>query len=928
MNSASPAPDESRLAALALNDQAVPAQPAIDVDDNANATTDTGTAIAVAEKKRLAYAFPPPPDYPPLTPLAARAPIAILSTPSKGRGVFATESIAAGTVVEISPILLLSKEEYYGGGKEGDLLGVEGSMLRGYVFSWRGGGMALALGLGSLFNHSSQPNLSFELQPQTHTIQFKAFRTIAAGEELSIFYGHRASFDDATASNKAGQLSDSEDEGEWGGLAKIPEPAKQLKWDEEIIEFEYLNWIKVTNEIDPEKQPLEVFDAYVLDIPAALVQHIFSITRSIYKGQNDPLHHLKRVRPLPSLTKPHSDPTQPPVEVKMISVLLFPVHAAPENFMDLLTSSKLASEHPEVDLTPYVLPVPKHIARTETQGEEWGKIWPVLLVHIREGPKATKRSKGWERIKAEWVGREAGKCWAAAKEAGRRGENPIASHATETFDPAVHSPTKLPSTIAKSHDTRHSTRNVLSHSCSNLIDAIALLDIHGLRDSSAYLLTGLTIFTSHEPCLLCSMSLLHSRIKELYFIKSAPGSGGCGSVYAVHEDKGLNHGFEVWKFQRTSLGFRRSLAITHLNQVSSSMSLDVDPELLPLIGYFALIAFLLVLVSPALLRKPTAKSLVYGALAIASLGVTWTYMFLYFERSYIEAALRANVRPQKFTAKEWLADVSLFNEAWSYVVATPERWWWSQQLCLFTAGPFTAMLLHEGRRKDIKFVWAYMVLGQIVAISFAQALFFAALELATTNSIPATKQGQSRDAVRAGPLITSCTLLSLATVGISPYTINTPYFLPNLLVMHALLILPLLPFPSAKSPRASIPYSTLYALLGGISLALRLPAFYDLHAISSSPTQVLKTLFLHPAQSSISFDVVFATLGMAIFAIAQSGKRSTKGTLTAFVSLPVLLPLGVGVWAGMYLGLREKPQFDAAQKGKAQGGSLTEGKEE
>lgn len=45
------------------------------------------------------------------------------------------------------------------------------------------------------------------------------------------------------------------------------------------------------------------------------------------------------------------------------------------------------------------------------------------------------------------------------------------------------------------------------------------------------------------------MSLLHSRIKELYYVRKAPGSGGCGSLYRVHEDGGLNHRYEVWEWQ-------------------------------------------------------------------------------------------------------------------------------------------------------------------------------------------------------------------------------------------------------------------------------------------------------------------------------------------------------------------------------------------
>ena len=136
-------------------------------------------------------------------------------------------------------------------------------------------------------------------------------------------------------------------------------------------------------------------------------------------------------------------------------------------------------------------------------------------------------------------------------------QHPIAMTVTDSFDPSVHSSTLLPKTLVRSFDTRLSTQNVLSHASANAIDAVAVLDRQGLRDPPLqphlpfpYLLTGLTIFTTHEPCLLCSMSLLHSRIAQLYYVRKASGSGGCGSVYSVHEDVGLNHKFEVFALKR------------------------------------------------------------------------------------------------------------------------------------------------------------------------------------------------------------------------------------------------------------------------------------------------------------------------------------------------------------------------------------------
>ena len=74
-----------------------------------------------------------------------------------------------------------------------------------------------------------------------------------------------------------------------------------------------------------------------------------------------------------------------------------------------------------------------------------------------------------------------------------------------------------------------------------------------------------------------------------------------------------------------------------------------------------------------------------------------------------------------------------------------------------------------------------MLLGQIVAISVACNLFF------TLLSVTEPKRGAR---LYARPTLWLSVLASLVTVAISPYTDETT-FLPNLLVMHVLLIIPL-----------------------------------------------------------------------------------------------------------------------------------------
>lgn len=60
-------------------------------------------------------------------------------------------------------------------------------------------------------------------------------------------------------------------------------------------------------------------------------------------------------------------------------------------------------------------------------------------------------------------------------------------------------------------------------------------------------------------------------------------------------------------------------------------------EHLPLVGYFLLIAVLLVTVFPDLLRRPTPSFALFALAALLSLAFTWTWMIRYFQYSKLQA---------------------------------------------------------------------------------------------------------------------------------------------------------------------------------------------------------------------------------------------------------------------------------------------------
>src|SRR3954454_24565579 len=62
-----------------------------------------------------------------------------------------------------------------------------GSVVPDYCFAWGPGTVALALGYGSLYNHSYRPNARYDdVGPRTKT--FTALRDIARGEEVTVNY--------------------------------------------------------------------------------------------------------------------------------------------------------------------------------------------------------------------------------------------------------------------------------------------------------------------------------------------------------------------------------------------------------------------------------------------------------------------------------------------------------------------------------------------------------------------------------------------------------------------------------------------------------------------------------------------------------------------------------------------------------------------
>ncbi|XP_050689854.1 uncharacterized protein LOC126982113 isoform X3 [Eriocheir sinensis] len=64
--------------------------------------------------------------------------------------------------------------------------------------------------------------------------------------------------------------------------------------------------------------------------------------------------------------------------------------------------------------------------------------------------------------------------------------------------------------------------------------------------SSSYICTGCDVYLTHEPCMMCAMALLHSRVRRVFYLIPDPHLGALGSRTRLHTLPGINHRYEVF----------------------------------------------------------------------------------------------------------------------------------------------------------------------------------------------------------------------------------------------------------------------------------------------------------------------------------------------------------------------------------------------
>ena len=91
----------------------------------------------------------------------------------------------------------------------------------------------------------------------------------------------------------------------------------------------------------------------------------------------------------------------------------------------------------------------------------------------------------------------------------------------------------------------------LRHAAFVAISTVAKTQVKTLKrklGEGDYLCRGFDVVMAQEPCVMCAMALVHSRVRRLYFSKNREDFGGITSA-KLQDIKALNHHFEVYKVE-------------------------------------------------------------------------------------------------------------------------------------------------------------------------------------------------------------------------------------------------------------------------------------------------------------------------------------------------------------------------------------------
>ncbi|CAN9497964.1 unnamed protein product [Ophioblennius macclurei] len=309
------------------------------------------------------------------------------------------------------------------------------------------------------------------------------------------------------------------------------------------------SWVAYPVLSDEQSQEVELVDAFAVPIVNKKeTSRLVGQLKSLYPLNG--LLHVKRVRACKDRKSPH------PLEV--LVCLASDAPESKEVTIDTLLPSD-AVGHEGLG-QPFVVKVPAHPPLTRPQFELASQHWPTSF-HEDKQVTVALRGELFSPHQKATMHTYMTSAVAAARAARKLG---MVAVGAVMVDPATDR------IIAVGHDCRGD--HPLHHAIMVCIDLVArsqgggcysfdkyaacrftLPDSNELQkapdskeSSQPYICTGYDLYVTREPCVMCAMALVHSRIGRVFY-GVASADGALGTKFKIHTQKDLNHHFEVYR---------------------------------------------------------------------------------------------------------------------------------------------------------------------------------------------------------------------------------------------------------------------------------------------------------------------------------------------------------------------------------------------
>lgn len=254
---------------------------------------------------------------------------------------------------------------------------------------------------------------------------------------------------------------------------------------------------------------------YYIDVEKKQASKVIDTAKKIVPPQGSMMQHIKRVKPSAE------DPSK-------LSVLVCETYRISKEELENALETQLGLEF---DIKTSA--ASKYPARSSEEAVEWSKeVWPMMWRgNIKAQPPELSPEEEEFAIKI-------------LSEMPDTKDESACCDWCYIIDPKTHE------TKGFSSMNHQKSDHPLKHTVMEAIDSVAQRE-HELQDKnneeSGYLCVGLDVFCSQEPCVMCCMGLIHSRINKLFFKRASPHTKGPLEVYCLHGRSQLNHTYETWR---------------------------------------------------------------------------------------------------------------------------------------------------------------------------------------------------------------------------------------------------------------------------------------------------------------------------------------------------------------------------------------------